>query len=351
MREKREEEGLVVTPPFCQRHPRDEIDVAFCFMLRYVVNDQDVAAVRFGISPLSELGLSLRAIREPSWFPLQLPWLARTEQARAGLDHEALMALIDERSWTPDFLNPRPDSPLTRLDDELAALAETPAEVFRRDLEGVHGFVPPVFAGSSRVALGRIVRALTELWDACFAPYWPRMRAVLEADVVYRGRQIAQGGLHGMLNGLSATIDYSDGVVAVRLRDPRDRLQRIDGNGLTLVPTMFTRRASAPVGTGQPMIMYPARGQGALWEAERVANPAAVAAILGETRASLLAALGDPASSTELGVRFGVTASAVNQHLRALRDAGLLVSTRYGHSVLYLRSELGTALLEGSRAA
>ena len=45
----------------------------------------------------------------------------------------------------------------------------------------------------------------------------------------------------------------------------------------------------------------------------------------------------------------GVTASAVNQHLRVLRDAGLLISTRYGRSVLYLRSELGSALLE-SRA-
>ena len=134
--------------------------------------------------------------------------------------------------------------------------------------------------------------------------------------------------------------------VTVRLAEPNDRTLSIDGNGLTFVPTMFTRRASAPVGDGPPMIMYSARGQGALWEAERVANPAAVAAVLGEARASLLAALGDPASSTELGVRLGVTASAVNQHLRVLRDAGLLVSTRYGRSVLYLRSELGTALLE-----
>jgi DNA-binding transcriptional ArsR family regulator len=174
----------------------------------------------------------------------------------------------------------------------------------------------------------------------------PRMRAVLEADVVYRGRQIAQSGVAAMLNGLSSRIEYDHGVVTVRLADPKDRTQAIDGNGLTLVPTMFTRRASAPVGDGPPMIMYSARGQGALWETERVANPAAVVAVLGETRASLLAALGDPASSTELGVRLGVTASAVNQHLRVLRDAGLLVSTRYGRSVLYLRSELGSALLE-----
>ncbi|MCD5348298.1 DUF5937 family protein [Agromyces sp. S2-1-8] len=318
-------------------------------MLRYVLNENDVAAVRFGISPLSELGLSLRAVRDPSRFPLQLPWVARTETARAGLDHAVLAALIDDRLWTPDFLNPRPESPLTRLDDELEALLETPAEVFRRDLEAVHGAVPAVFAGSHRAALRRIVAALDELWESSFAPYWPRMRAVLEADVVHRGRQIAQSGVATMLNGLTSTVEFADGVLAVRLRHPIERTRAVGGSGLTLVPTMFTRRASAPVGDGPPMLMYPARGQGALWEAEDVANPAAVAAVLGETRARLLSALGDPASSTELGVRFGVTASAVNQHLRVLRDAGLVVSTRYGHSMLYLRSELGSSLLAAGR--
>ncbi|GGI44478.1 transcriptional regulator [Agromyces flavus] len=303
--------------------------------------------MRFGISPLCELGLSLRAIRGPAYFPLQLPWVRRTEEARADLDHEVLDALIDDRMWTPDFLNPRPHSPLTRLDEELAELRELSADVFHRDLTAVHGRVPDVLAGPPRAAVRRVVAALEELWDASFEPYWPRMRAVLEADVVHRGRQIAQHGLGAMLNGLSATIDFDGDILSVRLKDPTDRTHRIDGTGLTLVPTMFTRRASAPVGLGPPMLMYPARGQGALWETERIANPAAVAGILGETRASLLAALGDPASSTELGVRFDVTPSAVNQHLRALRDAGLLVSTRYGRSVLYLRSELGSALLGG----
>lgn len=315
-------------------------------MLRYLLTEDDVGAVRFGISPLSELALSLRAIQEPARFPLQLGWLRRTEAARVRLDLRTLDGLIDERMWTPDFLNPRPTSPLTRLEDEFTALLATPPEVFRADLVAVHGHVPEVFAGSTSTALRRIVRALRQLWETCFEPYWPRMRAVLEADVVYRGRQIAQSGVAGMLNGLSSRIGYEHGVVSVRLSDPRERTYAIDGNGLTLVPTLFTRRASAPVGVGPPMIMYSARGQGALWEAEHVANPAAVAAVLGDTRARLLAALGDPASSTELGVRLGVTASAVNQHLRVLRDAGLLVSTRYGRSVLYLRSGLGTALLE-----
>lgn len=319
-------------------------------MLSYVLSESDVAAVRFGISPMCELGLSLRAVMMPAGFPLQLPWLRRTEEARAELDLEVLQALIDERLWTPDFLNPRPASPLTRIDEEFAALEALPVEVFLADLVAVHGRVPDALAGPPRAAFRRVVHALRELWTATFEPYWPRMRTVLEADVVYRGRQIAQGGLSTMLNGISSTVDYADGVVAVRLRDPADRVQPIDGHGLTLVPTMFTRRASAPVGDGPPMLMYPARGQGALWETEPVANPAALAGILGETRAKLLAALGDPASSTELGVRFGVTTSGVNQHLRALRDAGLLVGTRSGRSVLYLRSELGSALLAGRGA-
>lgn len=315
-------------------------------MLRYLLTEDDVGAVRFGISPLSELALSLRAIQYPARFPLQLGWLRRTEAARARLDLRTLDGLINERMWTPDFLNPRPESPLTRIEDEFATLLATPSGAFRADLIAVHGRVPDVFAGATSPALRRIVRALRQLWETCFEPYWPRMRAVLEADIVYRGRQIAQAGVAAMLNGLSSRISYEHGVVSVQLSDPRDRTYPIDGNGLTLVPTLFTRRASAPVGEGPPMIMYSARGQGALWEAERIANPAAVAAVLGETRAHLLAALGDPASSTELGVRLGVTASAVNQHLRVLRDAGLLVRTRYGRSVLYLRSELGTALLE-----
>jgi DNA-binding transcriptional ArsR family regulator len=315
-------------------------------MLRYLLTEDDVGAVRFGISPLCELGLSIRAIADPSRFPLQVGWLRRTEAARERLDHATLRALIDERGWTPDFLNPRPSSPLTRLDDEFATLLEMPAEIFHGDLVAVFGAVPEVLAGSASRARRRVVSALRQLWETCLEPYWPRMRAVLEADIVHRGRQVSQAGLSEMLNGLTSRITYDHGVLEMRMADPRPRVRAVGGEGLTLVPTMFTRRGSAPVGDGPPMILYPARGQGALWETERVTNPAALAAVLGETRASLLAALGEPASSTELGVRFGVTASAVNQHVRVLRDAGLLVSTRYGRSVLYLRSELGSALLE-----
>lgn len=317
-------------------------------MLKYELSDADLGGVRFGISPLCELGLSLRAIRDPSHYPLQLPWLRRTEEARSRLDLDGLLALVDDRLWTPDFLNPRPESPLTRIEDEFAGLENMSAEQFHGDLIRVHGAVPSIFSGPVAPAIRRMVRILREFWDTCFAPHWLRMRTILEADIVYRGRQIAQGGLFTMLNDLSYAVEFDGRVISVRLKNPASRTEKTDGLGLTLVPTMFTRRASAPVNHGDPpLLMYPARGQGAMWEAERVTNPAAIVAVLGEVRTSLLTALATPASSTELGLRFGVTTSAVNQHLRVLRDAGLVTSTRYGRSVLYFRSELGASLLLG----
>jgi DNA-binding transcriptional ArsR family regulator len=43
-----------------------------------------------------------------------------------------------------------------------------------------------------------------------------------------------------------------------------------------------------------------------------------------------------------------VTPTAVNQHLRAMRSAGLLTTARRGRSVLYLRSDLGDRLVAPS---
>ncbi len=67
--------------------------------------------------------------------------------------------------------------------------------------------------------------------------------------------------------------------------------------------------------------------------------------MLGAARARLLGMLAEPLSSTSVARRLDVTVSAANQHLRALRAAGLLTSYRDGRCVLYTRSDLGDALL------
>lgn len=316
-------------------------------MLHYELGDADLGIIRFGISPLCEMGLSLRALKEPSRFPLQLPWLLRTQEAREDLDVNVLLALVNDRLWTPDFLNPRPPSPLTGFDEELAELAGLSPARFTQQLESIHGRMPDVLSGPPRAAIRRVVAAFHEYWDACFSSYWPRMRTILEADITHRGRVTVQGGQAEMLNDISSSMFFEGSRLSLPLaRIHTEITVNVDGRGVMLVPTMFTSRAAAPVDLNEaPLVVYPARGQGVMWEAEHVVNPRAIANVLGKTRASLLTALATPASSTELGIRFGVSTSAVNQHLRALRSVGLVTSTRYGHSMLYFRSPLGSALL------
>ncbi|MFE6648604.1 DUF5937 family protein [Nocardioides sp. NPDC057772] len=312
-------------------------------MIRYELAGPDLSEVRFAISPLNELTLSLRTLRDPGRFPLHLPWIRSV--GSADLDRETLLALTNDRLWTPDFLNPRPRNPLARLDDELAVVAATPPDRVRADLDAVHfdGAPPAVLSGRPQAVLRRVVAALRGYWDACFEPHWQRMRAVLEADIVYRGRTIVHSGMAAMFADISPRVSLADDVLSIRLTTSKvDYRRTTAGVGLTVVPTLFTRNPSTPISPKEPPVMfYPARGLGTLWTTDRPQAPQALRDLIGETRSGLLTMLEAPASSTELAVRLGVTTTAVNQHLRAMRAAGLLTSARHGRSVLYLRSDLG----------
>jgi DNA-binding transcriptional ArsR family regulator len=321
-------------------------------MIRYELVGRDLADVRFAVSPLNELVLSLKALRDPGRYPLHLPWLHQLHGVRDRLDLDTLLALTNERLWTPDFLTPAPCSPLTRFEEEMALLARTPGAVVADGLAAVHGAgaLPASLRGSPESVLTRILEALDGYWQLCFSGYWPRMRAVLEGDVTYRGREIARRGLAGMFSGLSKWVWFADDVVTVRLHADLSYTRATTG-GLTLMPTTWATVVATPISADEPpLIMYAARGAGTLSETPPQPAPGALAGLLGATRAGLLMQLAVPASSTELGVRLGVTTPAVNQHLRALHAAGLLARTRHGRSVLYGRSELGDRLADPSDA-
>jgi DNA-binding transcriptional ArsR family regulator len=318
-------------------------------MIEYELAGNDLGEVRFAISPLHELVLSLRTLRDPGRFPLQLPWLRATEPARTGLDLELLRALTNDALWTPDFLTPRPYSPLARIEDELSALTDTPTAVVRADLAEIHqSSVPSVLRRRPAAVLRRVLAALRDYWEACFDPYWARMRTVLEADVVYRGRVMAQTGLAAMFADVDPHVRLDGTVLRIRLRSDLSYRTSTAGRGLTMTPSLFSRRGSTPISPDEPPhLIYPARGLGTLWETETSTPPTALIGLIGRVRARLLGLLETPTSSTELAVRLNVTPTAVNQHLRALRAAGLLISARHGRSVLYRRSDLGDRLVRG----
>jgi DNA-binding transcriptional ArsR family regulator len=321
-------------------------------LVEFLLDADDLAETVFAFSPLTEATLSLRAWRFPGLHPEHLAGLRRLRPRYAALDTALLEALVTDRRMIPDYLTPRPATALPDPAAEFAALRQTPPSVVRADVLRAYpgGRLPPVLAAArSRPAVlaGRIADALEAYWQQCLAPWWPRMRALLEADVAYRGRTLALGGAQALFADLDERISWRGGRLRVRLPGPGlDQVAAVGGRGLVLAPCLFIRGAITMIdASGPPLLLYPARGRGVLWDQRGPATAAALDDLLGRTRSRLMTLLDQPASTTELARLLEVTPGAVSRHLTALHRARLLNRTRSGRSVLYFRSPLGDALL------
>ncbi|MFG2043126.1 helix-turn-helix domain-containing protein [Dactylosporangium sp. NPDC048998] len=296
-----------------------------------------MAKIRFAVSPLWEAIASIRVLRDPGAHAIHLPWAGRMR----GLRFPELFALVPPApGYIPDFLTPTPRGPFADLDEELEMLAATPPAAAAGQA-ALLGAPPP-----DPAALAAQIRAY---FAAAIEPDWPRIRALLEAEVFARARRLAADGVGGLLNDLHAQVTFADGTLSV--------LQRWcaapdvpDGGDLVLVPSVFVWPSVLTVFGVAAQLAYPPRGVGALWESPP-APPGALGALVGRARARLLTELAAPASTTVLAERTGLTAGGVSQHLAVLRAAGLVRTHRCGRSVLNVRTAAAEALLTANGAA
>jgi DNA-binding transcriptional ArsR family regulator len=121
----------------------------------------------------------------------------------------------------------------------------------------------------------------------------------------------------------------------------------LDGHGLALLPSGFAGpKVFTMTDTSQGRALwYPPRGHGALRDHSRRPEPtAALAALLGPTRAPVLILLEAPHSTGEVAAALGLAAATASHHLTTLRDAGLIAGSRVGRKLEYLRTGLGDQL-------
>jgi DNA-binding transcriptional ArsR family regulator len=315
-------------------------------MIEWTFVPDDVARIRFGFSPLAELVHSLIALRAPGSHAVHLPWARATRPLLADLDLAELFALVPIDGDTADFLTPPPMSPLPDLTDELAAVRATPGDRLVTEALAVDGVPAPIIerlrAEPARAA-GRIADTLHAYWQLALGPHWPRIRTLLEADVLWRARRLADGGARALFEELHPTIAWHGDRLSVA--DRHTHRAALSGDGLVLAPSAMcwpsVRKMIRPY---QPTITYPARGVATLWEAGTPAAPVALAALIGRTRAGLLLALAEPVATSVLADRLSLTAGAVSQHLSVLVDSGLATRVRVGRWVLYHRTRAGDAL-------
>lgn len=326
-------------------------------MLRFVLEADDLLRSRFAVSPLFELDSLLRKLSGLSPHRLPAAWSARLTPVyrllRATTDLGVVLAL-QSRTYGPGFIAPPPRSLAQSIEDDLATVRATSLPDARREIAWCLGLRP---VDDERIltilrredVVERIARALETAWHELLAADWLQLRALCERDVVHRAGQLSTSGWAAALDGLHRRVRWRSGAIEL-LQPAEHRTVPLDGQGLLLVPSVFVwPQVAAHVDRPWPAtLIYPARGIAALWEAPTTAAPGALSALVGRTRAVLLAALDQPASTTQLARSLGLATGAVGDHLATLHGAGLLTKARSGRSVLYRRTPLGDALIAAS---
>ncbi|MER6504588.1 DUF5937 family protein [Streptomyces sp. NPDC001455] len=317
------------------------------------LDESDLLRCRFALSPLGETQAAVRVLAQPYRHGYHLPWLRLIREAAAGLDLEPLWLLMPRSGHCPDFFSPPPADPVPSFEEEIAGVRSLDPQLVRQDLELTLAGRPEALRSPTAQALladpAQALRVLADLleraWRVLVEPHWPRLRALLEADIAYHSRRLAAVGFERLLGELSPQLSWSESTLTiVGIQGRHSRV--LGGQGLVLIPSVFSwpDAVSGFEPPWQPAIFYPARGIGGLWTRSADRTPQALARLLGRGRAEVLCALDEPAGTSALAHRLGLALSSVSEHLSVLRAAGLLTSRRYGHQVLYERTPLGIAL-------
>jgi DNA-binding transcriptional ArsR family regulator len=298
---------------------------------------------------------ALLVLSSPSRHCWYLPWLRDSRPVAATADLHLLRAAVPSNGHGPDFLWPTPTGPMTTIEEDLAQVQATSPEVVATELAEHARRLDPVpedlrraLAADPTEVRDVLVAQQRRAWQTLVEPLWDRIRGLLDADIVTRARQLADGGLELLFANLHRRARWENGVL--HLTGFRRSTVDLRGRGLILVPTAFgwPNLGIGPTGgtvAAPPALVYPMLGAAQLWE-PAVRSPA-VERLLGAGRAHILAETVVPSTTTSLAGRVGLAAGTVSQHLAVLRDAGLVTAERRGREVLYGQTPLAAALLRG----
>lgn len=321
-------------------------------MTVFMLGRADLLKVRFASSPVWETEAAVGSLVDDRRWPYHETWRTAVADSSASLDLRSLVALFPRGGFTPDFLTPPPRVAAPKLREQLDEIRSTPLSQVKEELERCRDSTSDpqsqqlleLLILDPSTSRDRLAETIHRAWRELVAPYWPRIRALLDADISHRSKLLASHGLRRVLDDLDSRIRW--GASGIDLDDGTGEVVELAGRGLVLMPSAYiwplvTSVADKP---WQPTIIYPARGIEVLWE-QSPSPPAALANLLGRARAFLFASLDTPTSTTALAALTELSASGVSRHLIALRDAGLVSTTRHGHEVRYQRTQLGSALM------
>ncbi|MFF5204638.1 winged helix-turn-helix domain-containing protein [Streptosporangium sp. NPDC000396] len=326
---------------------------------------QDLARTRVAEAPmpLSELQLAIRTVQSGG----QSAWLDGWRQRvlpRLPQHARMVLSLIPTTGWAPTFLSPARAGTPQELFERVRA---TPSTTVSAQLAYIaHQQALPAWAGhlgDDAQLRGHLYDGLECLYAQLLSPYWQRLATCFTADRAVRTRHLLAGGVERLLTLANPRwMRWDPPVLEVQTVTDLDRDLYLEGQGILLTPSLFATRSvvTMPCPSDadatcrpQPTVTYPV-GQTrpldrltALVPEQVPDSMAALAALLGTTRAAVLNAIAEhPGCTTrELARLAGTTSPGASQHAAVLRQAGLVLTTRYRNTALHSTTPLGIALL------
>jgi DNA-binding transcriptional ArsR family regulator len=316
----------------------------------FVFSIDAVLHCRFGISPVGEAVRAAQAIASPARNTTHFAWLKQrrglVQELYGDPDIALLLLLLRDGASVPDFLLPTPVMPSPAAGAELERIRQTPRQQARAEIEralaGRRDDGPALRALRSADAPRRLADALGAVWGVLLEPSWPLVREVLERDIAYRARRLAEGGLTRLFEDLAPVVVLHGH--ELRVRRPTPATVGLDEGGLLLSPSAFIAPRVA-TNCAPPLVVYPVRGASTLLGPTPADDGCALSRLIGATRAQILTQLEEPSTTTSLAHRLSRSPGNVADHLAVLHGAGLVTRRRAGRRVLYWRTPLGQATL------
>jgi DNA-binding transcriptional ArsR family regulator len=319
-------------------------------VIKFRLSAEDLSRTTFSYSPLLEVCSSLRMLSAHAMPPDYRFWFEEVRTRLKGLDWIALSAVAPFRHEMPTFFEWGLQGTDTRIERQLRLIADLPADELRRELGRTWAEeeeIPPdtrKIIEDGRAGPARIAAALWEYWVLAIEPYWPQLEAVLADDLTVRLKTTVTAGLGCTLASLDSRIQLVGGSLLVH--KPHAATHEVGGAGLDLIPSVFVWRSLGVAVYGKrPVLHYGARRLQLAWNIDRKSDLGALSALLGRTRAEVLASLQFPRPTAAVAHELGLSRPAANQHLTLLLRSGLVTTRRTGRYVLYQRTELGDRLV------
>lgn len=321
--------------------------------LHFTADDLIRTQVAAAADPLWEVVFSRLRLCERDKSPVFAPWVRQVRhqgaaaRIRPGL--RILKVLSPLGPYFPDFLTP-PEGALG-LRQAIEAIRATPRSRLKRELgklsttSSLPGWTRSLAEGDADL-LESLGDTLIAYHQAAIEPCSDLIQSAVDADRAHRGRMLLAGGVERLLLSMRPLMRWRPPVLEIDYVVDRDVYLR--GRGLRLVPSYFCRHVPVSLADPDlaPTLLYPVNHH-YVWTQPLVScsSERDLAALLGSTRAAVLAAIGSGATTTALAHRIGTSLASISRHTTVLRDAGLVTTCRQSLSVLHTTTPLGVALL------